>query len=650
MKDVTSVLANMSVGRKLRVGFGLVMLLTLVVAATGYFAVNAIQERARQMQHMALIERAVVEAHAAEIAYQANRDERALQAVRDNLRLAAAESEALARDLDGETGKRIQAIAEAARAFDTRFDTLVENFQAAIDQRQQMEEAAVQAREEYSLIEMEMYDAVRELRLMGDRLRGSDPLTLAETASGLNQRMMDLRLAEMRYIQSMDAQHLQEWQDLYEEQKRIANNLIHWLDEDRKASLLTGLEALDRYRQAFEHFRQARDNRLASSEEMNRIAAEAVALTRESMEQVARAMDEQIGSATLWLLCFTLSALALATVAGLLISRSILQPLRQTVAIAQRVAAGDLSHEGGDTRSDELGQLQASMASMTASLRNLVGRIDEGVEQIASSSEQLAAITTQTNQGMQSQRQETEQAATAMHQMAMTVTEVARNAEQASQAAHQADSEARQGNQVVQRAVEQINEMAREVEETARVIQNLQVESGRIGSVLEVIRAVAEQTNLLALNAAIEAARAGEQGRGFAVVADEVRALAMRTHDSTEEIEALIAGLQEMSDKAVTRMQSSQRLTQDTVGLAGEAGGALERIARAVANIEQMNQQIAAAAEEQSATAETISQNMVRVRDIGVQTSAASTQTAEASQELARLGVELRELVGQFKR
>ena len=146
MKDVTSVLANMSVGRKLRVGFGLVMLLTLVVAATGYFAVNAIQERARQMQHMALIERAVVEAHAAESANQANRDERALQAVRDNLRLAAAESEALARDLDGETGKRIQAIAEAARAFDTRFDTLVENFQAAIDQRQQMEEAAVQAR------------------------------------------------------------------------------------------------------------------------------------------------------------------------------------------------------------------------------------------------------------------------------------------------------------------------------------------------------------------------------------------------------------------------------------------------------------------------------------------------------------------------
>src|SRR5690606_8470920 len=132
----------------------------------------------------------------------------------------------------------------------------------------------------------------------------------------------------------------------------------------------------------------------------------------------------------------------------------------QTVAIAQRVAAGDLSHASTVSRRDELGQLQASMASMTASLRTRVGRVEEGVERIAGSSEGLAAVTTQTSNGMQAQRQETEQAATAMHQMALSVQEVARNAEQASQAAHAADDEARQGNQVVQRVVGQIGGVA----------------------------------------------------------------------------------------------------------------------------------------------------------------------------------------------
>ncbi|WP_370295470.1 methyl-accepting chemotaxis protein [Pseudomonas benzenivorans] len=233
--------------------------------------------------------------------------------------------------------------------------------------------------------------------------------------------------------------------------------------------------------------------------------------------------------------------------------------------------------------------------------------------------------------------------------MAATVQEVAQNAEQASLAARKADQESQQGNRVVQQAVGQIGELAGQVEQSAEAITALNQESARIGGVLEVIRNVAEQTNLLALNAAIEAARAGEQGRGFAVVADEVRALAQRAHKSTEEIEALIAGLQRMALGAVQQMESSRSLTQRTVTLAGEAGDALGRITQAVSTIEQMNQQIAAAAEEQSAVAETISESITRVRDIGEQSASASQQTAASSAELARLGVELQGLVGQFR-
>ncbi|MCF5399393.1 HAMP domain-containing protein, partial [Pseudomonas syringae] len=364
--------------------------------------------------------------------------------------------------------------------------------------------------------------------------------------------------------------------------------------------------------------------------------------------QVISAQKEQ-QTAVVQLLSVALVVLLVGIFAAFLITRQITVPLNSTVIAARRIADGDLTHDSSTTRQDELGLLQNTMQHMTVSLRGLIGGIGNGVTQIATAAEQLSAVSEQTSAGVTLQKNEVDQVATAMNEMASTVQEVARNTEDASQAAKQASERAAHGSSVVQHATREIGQLAGEVQQLGEAMQRLTEDSGKIGSVIDVIKAVAEQTNLLALNAAIEAARAGEQGRGFAVVADEVRSLAQRTQNSTTEIEALIQALQKGTGAASGLMDASLQRTEGTVVLARQAEQALVEINQSIGTIEQMSQQISAAAEQQSAVTEEINRSVLSVRDIADQSASATEQSAASTVELARLGSDLQSMVARFK-
>ncbi|TFZ34262.1 methyl-accepting chemotaxis protein [Pseudomonas syringae] len=346
----------------------------------------------------------------------------------------------------------------------------------------------------------------------------------------------------------------------------------------------------------------------------------------------------------LWLIVVLVMSILIAWI----ITRLIVTPLLDALEVAEQVANGDLTDTQTTTRQDELGRLQTSMHKMTANLRVLIGGLRDGVVQISSAAEQLQTVTEQTNHGVNSQKSETDQVATAMHEMAATVQEVARNAEQASRAAISASLEAREGGDVVSKAILRIERLAIEVGHSKTAMDDLKAQSNKIGGVLDVIKAVAEQTNLLALNAAIEAARAGEAGRGFAVVADEVRSLAQRTQLSTEEIALLISGLHSRTEQVAAILDNSRALSDNSVELTRDAGASIMSISHSISTIESMNVQIAAAAEEQSAVAEGINRSILSVRDISEQNAFASNETASSSVELARLGVQLQNMVNKF--
>ncbi|MCW2290678.1 methyl-accepting chemotaxis protein [Pseudomonas sp. BIGb0408] len=343
------------------------------------------------------------------------------------------------------------------------------------------------------------------------------------------------------------------------------------------------------------------------------------------------------------------ASLALTVLLAVVLTRSIVVPLGESLRVAEVIAAGDLTQSIQVKGTDEPARLMTALQVMQKNLHAAIQSISDSSNQLASASEELHAVTEDSTRGLHQQNTEIEQAATAVNEMTAAVEEVARNAVSTSEASQASNSTALRGREQVRETVESISQLTRDVTATSSEVEQLAERIREISKVLDVIRSIAEQTNLLALNAAIEAARAGDAGRGFAVVADEVRALAHRTQQSTQEIEGMIGGIQVGTEKTVAAMQNSNDRARSTLEVAKGAGSALEQITEAIAMINERNLVIASASEEQAQVAREVDRNLVNIRDLSLQTSAGANQTSAASQELSRLAVDLNTLVARFR-
>ncbi|WP_432377238.1 methyl-accepting chemotaxis protein [Duganella sp. P38] len=252
-----------------------------------------------------------------------------------------------------------------------------------------------------------------------------------------------------------------------------------------------------------------------------------VAISESGSAQAAQSADSTYLHARHMIFGFMAGALVLGLLLAARVARMISLPLARAVAVARRVADGDLRADADGGSGDETGDLLRAMNQMSANLRRMVTQVRGGTDTIASASAQISAGTGDLAQRTEGQAATLEETAATVEELATTV---ANNADKAQQAYKLMDQTA---------AVAREAEVA--VSAVTATMERISASSRRIGDIVGLMDGIAFQTNLLALNAAVEAARAGEHGRGFAVVASEVRALAQRSTESAREIKALIA-------------------------------------------------------------------------------------------------------------
>jgi methyl-accepting chemotaxis protein len=638
---------NRGLAFKLGLGFGMLILFTIIVAGVGYQSLGSLMSRADKMDAVNKISDGVTNARLDMLYFVSSKDQAKVEAFRKHLGAARDQAQSLKSSLvDPRNRERMDAFIVDAGAYEAGLSRYLESEKTREETLKTVVDAAGALQKIADDLSLREADAMEKARSAGVEAV-TKASVVQHKVEQMTQQFLHSRIEVLYYLWKGDKTRMDTARSVLESLIKGAKDIQPLLATPEERNLMVDLiSKAETYKTRMEGFITVSETQVVVLKDMAvaadkaaKVADEAVAAQQESMAADSR-------TANIINLASTAAAILLGVIFAVLITKVILSGIKKAITAAEAVSHGDLDVDVSVDSRDEIGTLLTamgrmidaermtadiasrlaegdltvtvtarsdkdvmlqSMAEMVERLRDVVGEVQSGAENVASGSEEMSASAESLSQGATEQAAAVEESSSAMEEMSSSISQNADNASQTESIAVKAANDARESGQAVGQAVAAMKDIA-----------------GKIS----IIEEIARQTDLLALNAAVEAARAGEHGRGFAVVASEVRKLAERSQAAASEI---------------------TQLSRSSTSVAERAGELLGKLVPDIQRTADLVQEINAASQEQSTGAGQVNKALQQLDQVIQQNASASEELASTSEELSAQAEQLQASVAFFQ-
>jgi len=316
--------------------------------------------------------------------------------------------------------------------------------------------------------------------------------------------------------------------------------------------------------------------------------------------------------------------------------------------VVSKAARGDLTGTVAIRGDDAIGRLGEGLATMLGNLRSLLNNVQRAGIQVASSATQIAASARQQEATGIEQAQTSVEVLATTKEISANTAELLRTMEEATEVADYTTSATADAQDKLKHMDHTMQQMVNATDSIGAKLAALSEKASNINGVLTTITKVADQTNILSLNAAIEAEKAGEAGRGFSVVATEIRRLADQTSVSTWDIEQMLKEMQSAVSASVMGMDKFAEEIRRNVGearhVAEQLSGMMDQVRKLAPRFDLVLQGM----QSQAVGASQISGTMMQLSDASQQSVESLKATSEAVHQLQYAAGDLQQSVATF--